>query len=60
VTKNEAMLQLGDRTETFQLRDKTFSTGSVGFYACGKIRASDGKRYQATIILVQIGTKPRD
>lgn len=60
MTRNEANIQLGDRTETFKLSDKEFSTGSVGFYACGKMTAKDGKRYQVTIIVVEIGTKPRD
>ena len=35
---------------------KDFKTGSKGFYANGKIE-SEGKRYQAQIQLVEIGSK---
>ena len=35
---------------------KEFKTGSRGFYANGKIEI-DGKRYQAQIQLVEIGSK---
>ena len=35
---------------------KEFKTGSKGFYANGKIEI-DGKRYQAQIQLVEIGSK---
>ncbi len=35
---------------------KDFKTGSKGFYANGKIEI-DGKRYQAQIQLVEIGSK---
>jgi len=36
---------------------KQFKTGSRGFYANGKLEF-DGKRYQAQIQLVEIGSKP--
>lgn len=35
---------------------KIFSTGSHGFYAGGKITV-DGKRYQVSCNLVEVGTK---
>jgi hypothetical protein len=35
---------------------KNFKTGSRGFYANGKLEI-DGKRYQAQIQLVEIGSK---
>ena len=38
------------------LPPKDFKTGSKGFYANGKIEI-DGKRYQAQIQLVEIGSK---
>lgn len=41
------------------LPTKAFKTGSRGFYANGKIEI-DGKRYQAQIQLVEIGSKPGD
>jgi hypothetical protein len=37
---------------------KDFKTGSKGFYANGKVEI-DGKRYQAQIQLVEIGSKPK-
>jgi hypothetical protein len=36
---------------------KNFKTGSRGYYANSKIEI-DGKRYQAQIQLVEIGSKP--
>ena len=38
---------------------KDFKTGSKGFYANGKIEL-EGKRYQAQIQLVEIGSKKTD
>lgn len=40
-----------------QLVEKTFSTGSRGFNANGKVTI-DGKRYQLSANLVEIGSKP--
>jgi len=40
----------------FTLPSKDFKTGSKGFYANGKLEI-DGKRYQAQIQLVEIGSK---
>ncbi len=41
------------------LPEKAFKTGSRGYYANGKIEI-DGKRYQAQIQLVEIGSKPEE
>jgi len=41
------------------LPPKVFKTKSRGFFANGKIEI-DGKRYQAQIQLVEIGSKPSD
>jgi hypothetical protein len=38
--------------------ERTFSTGSRGFRSQGKV-VIDGKRYQATMQLVEIGSKPK-
>jgi hypothetical protein len=38
------------------LPSKEFKTGSKGFYASGKLEI-EGKRYQAQIQLVEIGSK---
>lgn len=47
----------GKPISTMTLPAKDFKTGSKGFYANGKIEI-DGKRYQAQIQLVEIGSKP--
>ncbi len=44
---------------TMSLPEKVFKTGSRGFYANGKIEI-EGKRYQAQIQLVEIGSKPEE
>ena len=46
----------GQVVGTMALPIKEFKTGSRGFYANGKIEI-DGKRYQAQIQLVEIGSK---
>jgi hypothetical protein len=43
----------------FTLPAKEFKTGSKGFYANGKLEI-DGKRYQAQIQLVEIGSKKQE
>jgi hypothetical protein len=40
----------------FTLPTKDFKTGSKGYYANGKVEI-EGKRYQAQIQLVEIGSK---
>jgi hypothetical protein len=37
---------------------KDFKTGSKGFYGNGKLEV-DGKRYQTSVQLVEIGSKPK-
>lgn len=44
---------------TMSLPEKVIKTGSRGFYANGKIEI-EGKRYQAQIQLVEIGSKPEE
>ena len=60
---NEAKIVLEDeqdRTEkVFELKAKTFRTGSVGYHAFGKMETPGGKRYQINIIVVEIGSKER-
>lgn len=46
----------GEVLGVFTLPPKDFKTGSKGFYANGKMEI-DGKRYQAQIQLVEIGSK---
>jgi hypothetical protein len=38
---------------------KEFKTGSRGFFANGKVEI-EGKRYQAQVQLVEIGSKPKE
>lgn len=38
--------------------EKTFKTGSRGFYGMGKIAIGE-KRYQVQVQLVEIGSKPK-
>jgi hypothetical protein len=47
----------GKVLSTVALPIKEFKTGSRGYYANTKIEI-DGKRYQAQIQLVEIGSKP--
>lgn len=44
---------------TLHAKAKVFSTGSTGFYAQGKVEGKDGKRYQVSVQLVLIGSKPK-
>ncbi len=37
---------------------KEFKTGSRGHWGMGKIVGADGKRYQMTVTIVEIGSKP--
>jgi hypothetical protein len=42
----------------FELAEKNFSSGSHGYWAGGKVELN-GKRYQCTFTLVEIGSKPK-
>ncbi len=37
-----------------------FKTGSVGYRAMGKVTLRDGKRYQVSVQMVEIGSKPKE
>ncbi len=52
--KDESGKTLGNLTA----QPKDFKTGSRGFYTNGKIEIN-GKRYQAQVQLVEIGSKPK-
>lgn len=39
--------------------ERTFKTGSKGFHAQGKVPI-DGKRYQANLMLIEVGSKPTE
>jgi hypothetical protein len=44
---------------TIELKERTFKTGSRGYYDNGKI-VIDGKRYQVGANIVEIGSKPKE
>jgi hypothetical protein len=37
---------------------RTFKTGSRGFYGQAKVMGTDGRRYQVSVTVVEIGSKP--
>jgi ABC-type methionine transport system permease subunit len=57
---NIAEVKIKDKSTTITLNDKTFSTGSTGFFGMGKLDMDDGKtRYQIQVTVVLIGSKPK-
>jgi len=56
---NMATIQLCGDKQNFIIDKKDFKTGSKGFYGTGKMVAG-GKRYQISIQVVEIGSKPKD
>jgi hypothetical protein len=56
---NLATIQLKGVKQEFVLNKKDFKTGSRGYHAQGKMQVGD-KRYQCNILVVEIGSKPKD
>ncbi len=56
---NMATIQLCGDKQNFIIDKKDFKTGSKGYYGTGKMLAG-GKRYQISIQVVEIGSKPKD
>jgi hypothetical protein len=54
-----ATIQLGGKKMEFPLGKKDFKTGSRGYHAQGKMM-SGGKNYQVNILVVEIGSKPKE
>ncbi len=52
-------IEVAGVTDTITAEPKQFKTGSQGFYGSGKIKGEDGRRFQVTINIVQIGSKPQ-
>lgn len=48
----------GQVLQVFQFDPKTFKTGSKGYHSQGKVGVN-GKRYQANLMLIEIGSKPK-
>jgi len=44
-------------TGTIVAEPKQFKTGSHGFYGHGKVQVADGRRFQVSISIVEIGSK---
>ena len=49
---------LGQVLQVIELNTKTFKTGSRGYHGHGKVSVN-GKRYQANLMLVEIGSKKK-
>ena len=49
---------VGETMITLEMEPKTFSTGSRGYRAQGKI-TMDGKKYQLAVQAVEVGSKPK-
>ena len=45
---------------SLSMKPKTFKTGSKGFYVWGKASDKEGKRYQISGNIVEIGTKNKE
>ena len=54
-----ATIQLNGEKMNFFLSKKDFKTGSRGYHAQGKMM-SDNKNYQINILVVEIGSKPKE
>jgi hypothetical protein len=54
-----ATIQLNNEKMNFLLGKKDFKTGSRGYHAQGKMM-SGGKNYQVNILVVEIGSKPKE
>jgi len=48
--------EIGETLLTLELKPKTFSTGSTGYFANAKLEVG-GKRYQVQVQMVEIGSK---
>jgi hypothetical protein len=56
---NIVTIQLNGDKQNFIIDKKDFKTGSKGYYGTGKMVAG-GKRYQISIQVVEIGSKPKE
>ncbi len=50
-------IEIGGAVGTILAEPKQFKTGSRGFYGQGKLEANDGRRFQVSINIVEIGSK---
>lgn len=54
----EISVKVAGGTATFTAEPRMFRTGSRGFFGVGKVRATDGRRFQVIVNVVEIGSKP--
>jgi len=52
-------VEVGGGTFVLSADPRVFRTGSRGFFGYGKVKGTDGRRFQVTITIVEIGTKPQ-
>lgn len=52
-------IEVAGGTATLLAEPRTFKTGSRGFYGQGKVQGTDGRRFQVSVNIVEIGSKPR-
>jgi hypothetical protein len=57
--ENSVKISLNGATLEIPLVKKTFSTGSRGYNATGKFNDGEGKRFQISFNLIELGTKPK-
>lgn len=50
-------IEVAGATATIFAEPKQFRTGSHGFYGQGKVKTTDGRRFQVSINIVEIGSK---
>jgi hypothetical protein len=50
-------VEVAGGTATIAADPKQFKTGSRGFYGQGKVQGADGRRFQVTVNIVEIGSK---
>jgi hypothetical protein len=50
-------IEVAGATATIAADAKQFKTGSRGFYGQGKIQGTDGRRFQVSVNIVEIGSK---
>jgi len=55
---NQVKISINGYDSTFPLLDKTFSSGSMGFFISGKVITDKGS-YQCQCQAVLIGSKPK-
>ena len=49
----------GEAMDLLRMEFKNFKTGSRGYYAGGKVNIN-GKKYQVSCSVVEVGSKPQD